>query len=86
MADKKRFVKKKKTYGNFGLKVIVGDLPFEKAMRLFKKKVENVGLLKELRDKEFYEKPTTVRKMKRNAARKRWLKKLASQTLPAKMY
>lgn len=87
MAERKRFPRKKKKFeDSFGLKVIVGDMPFEKALRLFKKKVENVGLLKEVRDRQEYDKPTTVRKMKKNAARKRWLKKLASQTLPKKMY
>ena len=39
-----------------GLKVTVGDgdRAFEKALRLFNKKVQASGLLRELRDREFY--------------------------------
>ena len=71
---------------HFGLTVIVEDGKFEKAMRLFKKKVDDSGLLKEVRDRMEYVKPTTKRKMARNAARKRWLKKLSSNKLPEKLY
>jgi len=38
----------------------------EKALSLFKKRVKNSGLLKEIRDREFYEKPSSVRRRKRN--------------------
>ena len=58
----------------------------EKALRKFKKKVTESGLLQELREREFYEKPTTARKKAKNAARRRWLKKLASDALPPKSY
>ena len=58
----------------------------ETALRKFKKKVLESGLLNELRDREFYTKPTTVRKQARNAARRRWQKKLESQQLPKKLY
>jgi small subunit ribosomal protein S21 len=71
---------------SFGLTVIVEDGKFEKAMRLFKKKVDDSGLLKEVRDREAYVKPTIRRKLAKNAARKRWAKYLESQTLPAKNY
>ncbi len=75
--------KKQKT---FGLTVFVEDGKFEKAMRLFKKKVDDSGLLKEVRDREAYVKPTIRRKLAKNAARKRWQKYLESQTLPEKNY
>lgn len=71
---------------SFGLTVIVEDGKFEKAMRLFKKKVDDSGLLKEVRDREAYVKPTIRRKLAKNAARKRWQKYLESQTLPTKNY
>lgn len=58
----------------------------EKAMRKFKKKVLESGLLNELREREFYEKPTTARKKAKNQARRRWLKKLAQEQLPKKGY
>lgn len=51
--------------------------PFEKLMRRFKRAVEKDGLLDELREREFYEKPTTTRKRAAAAARKRWQRKLS---------
>jgi small subunit ribosomal protein S21 len=56
------------------------------ALRRFKKKVEESGLLDTLRSKEFYEKPTTERKRKKGAAKARWRKKLRDAQLPKKMY
>jgi ribosomal protein S21 len=70
-----------------GLTVIVGpDGSFEKAMRKFKKKVSESRLLLTLRDREHYVKPTTARKLKRNAARSRWKKYLSGQQLPKQKY
>lgn len=60
--------------------------PFEKAMRRFKKKTQDSGLLETLRKKEFYEKPTAVRKRKKSAAKARWKKQLKSQQLPTKLF
>jgi small subunit ribosomal protein S21 len=60
--------------------------PFEVAMRRFKRTIEKMGLLTELRAREFYEKPTQERKRKLAAAVKRQHKRLRSQTLPPKMY
>jgi len=57
-----------------GLKVTVRDGQFEKALRQFKRKVENSGILRELKEREYYVKPTTKRKLAKAAARKRWLK------------
>jgi small subunit ribosomal protein S21 len=56
------------------------------ALRRFKKKVEESGLLDTLRAKEFYEKPTTARKRAKGAAKARWRKKLRDGQLPKKMY
>jgi small subunit ribosomal protein S21 len=56
------------------------------ALRRFKRKIEDSGLLEDLRAKEFYEKPTTERKRKKGAAQARWKKKLKDQQLPKKMY
>jgi small subunit ribosomal protein S21 len=70
----------------FGTSVSVEDGKFEKAMRQFKKKIENLGLLKEVKDRQHYEKPSVTRKLAKNAARKRWLKKLSTQQLPKKNY
>ena len=56
------------------------------ALRRFKRKVEDAKILDDLRKKEFYEKPTTVRKRKKGAARARWMKKLEKEQLPKKLY
>ena len=70
----------------FGKVVFVKDGNIEKALRKFKKKVAESGLLQDLRDRETYEKPTAVRKRKKSAAKNRWRKQLASQQLPKKLY
>ena len=72
-----------KFYGN---SVLVTDGNVEKALRKFKKKVQESGLLEDLRARETYEKPTTERKRKKGAAKARWRKQLRSQQLPKKMY
>jgi small subunit ribosomal protein S21 len=58
----------------------------ERALRKFKKKIQDSGLLNELRERETYEKPTTERKRKKSAAKNRWQKQLRSQQLPKKLY
>jgi small subunit ribosomal protein S21 len=70
----------------YGNSVLVKDGNVEKALRKFKKKVQESGLLDDLRAKETYEKPTTERKRKKGAAKARWRKQLRSQQLPKKMY
>ena len=50
--------------------------PFDVALRRFKRSCEKAGVLAEVRRREFYEKPTSVRKRKAAAAVKRHLKKL----------
>ena len=68
-------------------KVYLGERDnVEKALRRLKKKIMNLGTLQDVRDKEFYTKPTEKRKLKKAAAKKRWQKRLASQTLPKKLY
>lgn len=69
-----------------GTRVNVHDGNIEKAIKKFKKKVNDNGILQTLREREFYEKPTTARKRLAGVARNRWLKKLASEALPKKMY
>ena len=50
--------------------------PFDIALRRFKRSCEKAGVLAEVRKREFYEKPTAVRKRKAAAAVKRHMKKL----------
>ena len=70
----------------YGNSVLVKDGNVEKALRKFKKKVQESGLLDELRARETYEKPTTKRKRMKGAAKARWRKKLRDQKLPKKMF
>ena len=51
--------------------------PFEIAVRRFKRTCEKAGVVAEVRAREFYEKPTSVRKRKRAAAVKRNLKRIS---------
>jgi len=48
-------------------------------LRRFKRSCEKAGVLAEVRRREFYEKPTSVRKRKAAAAVKRHLKKLSRE-------
>lgn len=70
----------------YGRAVLVKDGNVEKALRKFKKKIQESRLLDELRSRETYEKPTTKRKRMKGAAKARWRKQLASQQLPKKLY
>lgn len=50
--------------------------PFDIALRRFKRTCEKAGVLSELRRREFYEKPTEIRKRKHASAVKRHAKKV----------
>jgi ribosomal protein S21 len=70
----------------YGRSVMVTDGNIEKALRKFKKKIANSGLLLELRDRETYVKPTTRRKTARGLAKRRWQRYQQSQQLPPRQY
>ncbi len=55
--------------------------PFDVALRRFKRACEKAGILAEVHRREYYEKPTQVRKRKAAAAVKRWQKKLSRTQL-----
>jgi small subunit ribosomal protein S21 len=69
-----------------GSTVYVRNDNVEQALRKFKKKIQDSGLLQEVRDRGEYVKPTILRKKKAAAAKQRWRKKLQSQQLPAKLF
>jgi small subunit ribosomal protein S21 len=54
--------------------------------RRFKRTIEKLGLLTDLRAREFYEKPTAERKRKKAAAVKRHFKRVRSMQLPKKLF
>tara|TARA_B100000424_G_C22929324_1_gene494379 strand:- start:1472 stop:1717 length:246 start_codon:yes stop_codon:yes gene_type:complete len=64
-----------------GLYVEVRNNDVNKALRKFKKKVQEDGILQELRERQFYTKPSEKRKRAKAAGRARWLKKLEKQRL-----
>ena len=53
--------------------------PVDVAIRRFKRSCEKAGVLADVRKREFYEKPTTVRKRAKASAVKRHMKKLARE-------
>ncbi|MDH3281787.1 MAG: 30S ribosomal protein S21 [Gammaproteobacteria bacterium] len=55
------------------------DEPFDVILRRFRRSCEKAGVFTEIRRREHYEKPTTVRKRKAAAARKRELKRASRQ-------
>jgi small subunit ribosomal protein S21 len=59
-----------------GLAVEVRNNDVNYALRKFKKKVQEDGILQEVRNREYYEKPSETRKKAKAAGRARWLKKL----------
>ena len=72
----------KKNYNNKeeepkGLRVTVYNNDMARALRKFKKKVQDDGILQELREREFFEKHSIKRKKAKAAARSRWLKQLS---------
>jgi small subunit ribosomal protein S21 len=54
--------------------------PFDVALRRFKRSCEKAGVLAEVRKREFYEKPTWVRKRKAASAVKRHQKKVSRES------
>ena len=49
---------------------------FEKSLRTFSKKVQNSGLIREVREREYFEKKTSKRKKAKMAAKRREQKRM----------
>jgi small subunit ribosomal protein S21 len=69
-----------------GSTVIVQNDNFEKALRLFKKKITESGKLMELREKEFYEKPSVTKRKTKNQQTRRAQRRREAEALPKKLY
>jgi small subunit ribosomal protein S21 len=69
-----------------GRKVFVKDGNVEKALRKFKKKISESGLLQDLQERDRYTKPSVKKKLARAIAKKRWQKHLSQQNLPKPRY
>jgi len=55
------------------------DEPFDVILRRFRRSCEKAGIFTEVRRREAYEKPTSIRKRKAAAARKREQKRVSRQ-------
>ena len=60
-------------------KVTTKNMSFEKALRIFRKKVDNAGIKDDVRKKEFYEKPNQKRRRKMQEAIRRKDRALAKE-------
>jgi len=69
-----------------GSKVIVQNDNWDKALRMFKKKILESGKLIELKEKEFYEKPSVTKRKTKNQQARRAQKKREADSLPKKLY
>ena len=61
-------------------------VPFDVMMRNFKNKVEESGILNDVRAKEFYEKPAAKRKRKKMAAVSRERRRVSEQKASKRLY
>ena len=57
------------------INVTVRNGNLEQAMRVLKRKVQKEGLIKELRERQFYKKPSEIKQEKKKEAIKNWRKK-----------
>jgi small subunit ribosomal protein S21 len=71
----------KETRVKTGLTVEVRNGDFNFALRKFKKKVQEDGILQELRERQHFEKPSLKRKKAKAAGRARWLKKQSKENM-----
>ena len=75
MRDNRPF-RPKNNNGNIeGLTVVVRNGDFNGALRKFKKKVQDAGIIQEFRERQHYEKPSLKREKKKAAGIARWKKK-----------
>jgi len=80
--QKKKFNKKQiKKEESKGLNVSVGD-DFNKALRIFKKKVLNDGRLNEIHERQFHTKRSEKKRLAKAAGKQRWLRKFAETPGP----
>ena len=73
----KHYVKGNDTdrYAKSGLTVEVKNGNFERALRKWKKKCTEEGIVQEVRDRKQFVKPSEIKRKAKDAGRKRWLRK-----------
>lgn len=79
----KHFVKgnDSERYAKSGLTVEVKNGNFERALRTFKKKCTEAGIVQEVRDRKQFVKKSEIKRKAKDAGRKRWLRKLRQDEL-----
>lgn len=82
MSYKKRHSRHTTHYKVSGLKVEVRNDNVDKALKKFTRKVQDAGIIKQVKDKQHFEKPSEKKQRNKKQARKRWLKKLNSMQPP----
>lgn len=70
-----------KNNGIKGTGVVVKDGNVEKALRKFKKKIQESGKLDEVKERMEYVKPSIDRKVRENKARRRWLRQVEADEI-----
>lgn len=58
-----------------GLTVEVRNNDVNKAIRRLKKLMNNEGIIKEVRDRQYYQKPSDKKRIEKNQQKRRWQKK-----------
>jgi len=79
--QKNKFTKKRLEEKSKGLGVSVGD-DFNKALRIFKKKVLNDGRLNDFHERQFHTKKSEKKRLAKAAGKQRWLRKFAETPGP----
>ena len=79
----KHYVKGNDTdrYAKSGLTVEVKGGNFERALRKWKKKCTEAGIVQEVRERREYVKKSEIKRKAKDAGRKRWLRKLRQEQL-----
>lgn len=68
-----------------GLSVDVYNDNFEKAFRMFRKKVQKAGVVQEVRDRKAFIKPNEKKRLAKKAAKRKNTKELTS-AVPKRLY
>ena len=68
---KRRNFRKKPKDNSIGLSVTVFNNNVERALKVLKKKIKASNLFQDLREKEYYTKPSEIKRHKRNLAKLR---------------
>jgi small subunit ribosomal protein S21 len=68
MTYRKKNFRKRPKDDSIGLSVKVYNNNIEGALKAFKKKVKNSGILEDLKQRQYYEKPSKLKREKKNLA------------------